>query len=135
LYYRSEKTMHLIAVISSIFGISFLSVMLINIWIFSFWICDISEVHSTSCRKFRRNKIPIHLEEQMLSHLFMKYRTDLEGVQQQEIIDSLPKAIRSSISYYLFYSMMDNVYLFKGVSKDLIFQLVIFSFWLSFDLV
>lgn len=83
----------------------------------------------------RRNKIPIHLEEQMLSHLFMKYRTDLEGVQQQEIIDSLPKAIRSSISYYLFYSMMDNVYLFKGVSKDLIFQLVIFSFWLSFDLV
>ena len=83
----------------------------------------------------RRNKIPIHLEEQMLSHLFMKYRTDLEGVQQQEIIDSLPKAIRSSISYYLFYSMMDNVYLFQGVSKDLIFQLVIFSFWLSFDLV
>ncbi|KAI5403650.1 potassium channel AKT1 isoform X2 [Lathyrus oleraceus] len=71
-----------------------------------------------------RNRVPVHLEEQMLSHLLMKYRTDVEGVQQQEIIDSLPKAIRSSISYCLFYRLMDGVYLFEGVSKDLIFQLV-----------
>ncbi|XP_058780988.1 potassium channel AKT1-like [Vicia villosa] len=71
-----------------------------------------------------RNRVPVRLEEQMLSHLLMKYKTDLEGVQQQEIIDSLPKAIRSSISYCLFYKLMDGVYLFEGVSKDLIFQLV-----------
>ncbi|KAL5074296.1 hypothetical protein RYX36_013280 [Vicia faba] len=71
-----------------------------------------------------RNRVPVRLEEQMLSHLLMKYKTDLEGVQQQEIIDSLPKAIRSSISYCLFYRLMDGVYLFDGVSKDLIFQLV-----------
>lgn len=82
-----------------------------------------------------RNRVPVHLEEQMLSHLLMKYRTDVEGVQQQEIIDSLPKAIRSSISYCLFYRLMDGVYLFEGVSKDLIFQLVMFSFCLSSDFV
>lgn len=76
-----------------------------------------------------RNQLPIRLEEQMLAHLFLKYRTDLEGLQQQEIIESLPKAIRSSISHYLFYPLVDKVYLFHGVSSDLLFQLVILSFW------
>ncbi|KAL2346750.1 hypothetical protein Fmac_000750 [Flemingia macrophylla] len=71
-----------------------------------------------------RNQLPIRLQEQMLAHLFMKYRTDLEGLQQQEIIESLPKAIRSSISQYLFYSLVNKVYLFHGVSSDLLFQLV-----------
>ncbi|KAK7352736.1 hypothetical protein VNO80_18164 [Phaseolus coccineus] len=71
-----------------------------------------------------RNQLPIRLQEQMLAHLFMKYRTDLEGLQQQEIIDSLPKAIRSSISDYLFTSLLEKVYLFHGVSSDLLFQLV-----------
>jgi hypothetical protein len=61
----------------------------------------------------------------MLAHLCLKFRTDSEGLQQQETLDSLPKAIRSSISHYLFYSLMDKVYLFKGVSNDLLFQLVI----------
>jgi len=75
-----------------------------------------------------RNQLPIRLQEQMLAHLFMKYRTDLEGLQQQEIIDSLPKAIRSSISDYLFTSLLEKVYLFHGVSSDLLFQLVIFLF-------
>lgn len=62
----------------------------------------------------------------MLAHLSMKYRTDLEGIQHQEVIDSLPKAIRSSISHHLFYSLVDKVYLFNGVSNDILFQLVIF---------
>lgn len=81
-----------------------------------------------------RNQLPIRLEEQMLAHLFMKYRTDLEGLQQQDIIDSLPKAIRSSISHYLFYSVVDKVYLFHGVSTDLLFQLVMFSSWSAMTL-
>lgn len=61
----------------------------------------------------------------MLAHLCLKFRTDSEGLQQQETLDSLPKAIRSSISHYLFYSLVDKVYLFRGVSNDLLFQLVI----------
>ncbi|KAL0410514.1 UNVERIFIED_CONTAM: Potassium channel AKT1 [Sesamum latifolium] len=48
----------------------------------------------------------------------------LRGLQQQETLDSLPKAIRSSISHFLFYSLVDKVYLFRGVSNDLLFQLV-----------
>ncbi|XP_028779283.1 potassium channel AKT1 [Neltuma alba] len=72
----------------------------------------------------QRNQLPVRLQEQMLAHLFMKYRTDLEGLQHQEVIDALPKAIRSSISHHLFYSLVDKVYLFHGVSNDLLFQLV-----------
>ncbi|WJX90213.1 RAC-alpha serine/threonine-protein kinase [Trifolium repens] len=93
-------------------------------------------VHGTSrTRKFRdtiqaassfaqRNQLPPRLQDQMLAHLCLKFRTDSEGLQQQETLDSLPKAIRSSISHHLFYSLMDKVYLFKGVSNDLLFQLV-----------
>ncbi|KAI4335782.1 hypothetical protein L6164_014392 [Bauhinia variegata] len=93
-------------------------------------------VHCTSrTRKFRdtihavssfvqRNKLPVRLQEQIIQHLCLKFRTDVEGLQQQEILNSLPKAIRSSISHHLFYNLLDNVYLFREVSKDLIFQLV-----------
>ncbi|XWS73082.1 hypothetical protein CRYUN_Cryun02cG0095200 [Craigia yunnanensis] len=60
----------------------------------------------------------------MLTYLSLKYRTDSEGVQQQETIDALPKAIRSSIAHFLFYSAVNQVYLFRGVSNDLLVQLV-----------
>ncbi|CAA0838553.1 Potassium channel AKT1 [Striga hermonthica] len=72
----------------------------------------------------KRNRLPPHLQDQMIAHLSLKYRTDSEGLQQQETLDALPKAIRSSISHYLFYSLVDKVYLFEGVSNDLLFQLV-----------
>ena len=71
-----------------------------------------------------RNQLPVRLQDQMLAHLSLRYRTDSEGVQQQETIDALPKAIRSSISHFLFYSAVDQVYLFRGVSNDVLFQLV-----------
>ncbi|KAJ8750423.1 hypothetical protein K2173_015562 [Erythroxylum novogranatense] len=71
-----------------------------------------------------RNQLPTRLQDQMLAHLWLKYRTDSEGLQQHETLDSLPKAIRSSISHYLFYSLVDKVYLFRWVSNDLLFQLV-----------
>lgn len=61
----------------------------------------------------------------MLAHLCLRFRTDSEGLQQQETLDVLPKAIRSSILHFLFYSLVDKVYLFHGVSNDLLFQLVI----------
>lgn len=60
----------------------------------------------------------------MTSHLSLKFRTDSEGLQQQEIMDALPKAIRSSISHYLFYSLVQRVYLFRGISHDMLFQMV-----------
>ncbi|CAA0814270.1 Potassium channel AKT1 [Striga hermonthica] len=93
-------------------------------------------VHGTSkTRRFRdtiqaasgfaqRNQLSARLQDQMISHLVLKFRTDSEGLQQQETLDSLPKAIRASIANYLFYPLMDNAYLFRGVSNDLLFQLV-----------
>ncbi|GAU41994.1 hypothetical protein TSUD_307000 [Trifolium subterraneum] len=112
--------------------------MLLNVALTSYLIGNMTNlvVHSTSrTRKYRdtvkaatkfahRNRIPTRLEEQMLAQLLMKYRTDLEGVQQQDVIDSLPKAIRASVYYCLFYPIMNKVFLFAGVSTDLIFQLV-----------
>ncbi|KAK4768960.1 hypothetical protein SAY86_027110 [Trapa natans] len=112
--------------------------MLFNLALTSYIIGNMSSlvVHGTNrTRRFRdtiqaashfahRNQLPNWLQDQMLAHLILKYRTDSEGLQQQETIDSLPKAIRSNISRYLFYSLVDRVYLFRGVSNDLLFQLV-----------
>ncbi|CAL0307138.1 unnamed protein product [Lupinus luteus] len=112
--------------------------MLFNLGLTAYLIGNMTNlvVHSSSrTRNFRdtiqaatsfsqRNQLPVRLQDQMLAHLSLKFRTDLEGLQQQETLASLPKAIRSSISHYLFYSLMDTVYLFRGVSNDLLFQLV-----------
>ncbi|KAL8035892.1 hypothetical protein ABFX02_12G124400 [Erythranthe guttata] len=112
--------------------------MLFNLGLTAYLIGNMTNlvVHGTSkTRQFRdtiqaassfaqRNQLPGRLQDQMLSHLCLKFRTDSEGLQQQETLDSLPKAIRSSISHFLFYSLVDKVYLFRGVSNDLLFQLV-----------
>ncbi|KAF5177803.1 Potassium channel akt1 [Thalictrum thalictroides] len=112
--------------------------MLFNLGLIAYLIGNMTNlvVHGTSrTRRFRdtiqgasdfaqRNKLPDHLREQMLAHLRLKYRTDAEGLQQQETLDSLPKAIQSSISNFLFYPIVEQIYLFKGVSKDFLFQLV-----------
>ncbi|XP_076909501.1 potassium channel AKT1-like isoform X1 [Bidens hawaiensis] len=112
--------------------------MLFNLGMTSYLIGNMTNlvVHGTSkTRQFRdtiqaassfaqRNQLPACLQDQMLAHLCLKFRTDSEGLQQQESLDSLPKAIRSSISHFLFYSLLDKAYLFRGVSNDLLFQLV-----------
>ncbi|GER45142.1 potassium channel [Striga asiatica] len=72
----------------------------------------------------KRNKLPPRLEDQMIAHLSLRYRADSEGLHQQETLDVLPKAIRSSVMHFLFYSLVERVYLFKGVSNDLLFQIV-----------
>ncbi|KAF9662465.1 hypothetical protein SADUNF_Sadunf18G0056000 [Salix dunnii] len=112
--------------------------MLFNLGLTAYLIGNMTNlvVHGTSrTRRFRdtiqsassfaqRNKLPVGLQDQMLAHLCLKYKTNSEGLQQQETLGFLPKAIRSSISHYLFYSLVDKVYLFRGVSHDLLFQLV-----------
>ncbi|XP_062216654.1 potassium channel AKT1-like [Phragmites australis] len=112
--------------------------MLFNLGLTAYLIGNMTNlvVHGTSrTRKYRdtiqaatsfslRNQLPHRLQDQMISHLSLKFRTDSEGLQQQETLDALPKAIRSSISQYLFFNLVQKVYLFEGVSNDLIFQLV-----------
>ncbi|XP_010533190.1 PREDICTED: potassium channel AKT1 [Tarenaya hassleriana] len=112
--------------------------MLFNLGLTAYLIGNMTNlvVHGTSrTRKFRdtiqaasnfarRNRLPPRLQDQMVAHLCLKFRTDSEGLQQQETLDALPKAIRSSVSHFLFYSLVDKAYLFRGVSNDLLFQLV-----------
>ncbi|XAR59332.1 hypothetical protein NMG60_11015129 [Bertholletia excelsa] len=70
----------------------------------------------------RRNQLPPRIKEQILSHLCLRFKT--EGLKQQETLNSLPKALRSSIAHHLFLPIIQNVHLFQGVSYDFLFQLV-----------
>lgn len=59
-----------------------------------------------------------------MAHLQLKFKT--VELQQDEVIADLPKAIRSSISQHLFQRTVETAYLFKGVSQDLIIQMVLY---------
>ncbi|BAT89715.1 Potassium channel [Vigna angularis] len=114
----------------------FIFYILFNLGLTSYIIGNMTNlvVHWTSrTRNFRdtvraasefasRNHLPHHIQEQMLSHLCLKFKT--EGVKQQETLNGLPKAIRASIAHHLFFPLLQRLYLFQGVSDDFLFQLV-----------
>ncbi|GAA0172043.1 ion channel [Lithospermum erythrorhizon] len=110
--------------------------MLFNLGLTSYIIGNMTNlvVHWTShTRQFRdtvneasefgkRNQLPPQIQDQILSHMCLKFKT--ESLKQQETLNGLPKAIRSSIAHYLFLPIVQNVALFHGVSSDFLFQLV-----------
>ncbi|KAL8152269.1 hypothetical protein V2J09_010029 [Rumex salicifolius] len=116
-----------------VFGICY---MLFNLGLTSYLIGNMTNlvVHGTSrTRNFRdsvksctefaaRNQLPPWIQDQMLSHICLKFKT--EGLMQQEALCALPKAIRSSIAEHLFYPVIQRVHLFFGVSHDFLFQMV-----------
>lgn len=61
----------------------------------------------------------------MLAHVTLKFKT--AELQQEEVLQDLPKAIRTGIAQHLFHETVENSYLFKGVLEDFIVQMVIFS--------
>ncbi|XP_010526124.1 PREDICTED: potassium channel KAT3 isoform X2 [Tarenaya hassleriana] len=69
-----------------------------------------------------KNRLPESMREQMLAHMQLKFKT--AELKQEEVLQDLPKAIRSSINQHLFRSTVENAYLFKGVPDGLIVQLV-----------
>ncbi|KAL8115965.1 potassium channel KAT3 isoform X2 [Apium graveolens] len=69
-----------------------------------------------------KNRLPEGLKEQMLAHMQLKFKT--AELQQEEVLEDLPKAIRSSIAQHLFHKTIENTYLFEDVSEDLISQMV-----------
>ncbi|XP_028551309.1 potassium channel KAT4 [Dendrobium catenatum] len=73
-------------------------------------------------RYARKNGLPETLRTQMMQHVRLKFKT-IE-LQQEEVLTSLPKAIRASIAQHLFQQTVDLAYLFKGVSENFIAQLV-----------
>ncbi|PHU09136.1 Potassium channel KAT1 [Capsicum chinense] len=110
--------------------------MLFNLGLTSYIIGNMTNlvVHWTSyTRNFRdnveaaqefakRNQLSPKIEDQILSHICLKFKT--EALQQKETLNVLPKAIKSSITHYLFFPLVQNISLFHGVSRDLLFQLV-----------
>ncbi|KAJ0986008.1 hypothetical protein J5N97_004364 [Dioscorea zingiberensis] len=113
-----------------------ISYMLFNLGLTAYLIGNMTNliVHGTSrSRKFReriqdasefaaRNQLPRPIEDQMISHLCLRFKT--EELKQQETLNDLPKGIRSRIAQYLFFPVVEKVYLFHGVSFDFLFQLV-----------
>ncbi|XP_022982056.1 potassium channel KAT3-like [Cucurbita maxima] len=69
-----------------------------------------------------KNRLPEGLKDQMLAHMQLKFKT--AELKQEEVLEDLPKAIRSSIAQHLFGQTVESAYLFKGISEDLIVQLV-----------
>ncbi|KAK7245678.1 hypothetical protein RIF29_40526 [Crotalaria pallida] len=116
-----------------LFGIAY---MLFNLGLTSYIIGNMTNlvVHWTSrTRNFRdtirtatefasRNQLPGHIQNQMLSHICLRFKT--EGLKQQETLNDLPKTIRSSIAHHLFFPVVEKVYLFQRASHDCLFQLV-----------
>ncbi|XP_039120071.1 potassium channel KAT3-like [Dioscorea cayenensis subsp. rotundata] len=110
--------------------------MLFNLGLTAYLIGNMTNlvVHGTSrTRNFRdtiqaasefvaRNQLPKAIENQILSHICLRFKT--EELKQQETLNGLPKGIRSSIAHYLFFPLVQEAYLFQGISYDFIFQLV-----------
>ncbi|KAL9224381.1 hypothetical protein vseg_000418 [Gypsophila vaccaria] len=110
--------------------------MLFNLGLTSYLIGNMTNlvVHWTSrtrtfrdnvraCTEFAaRNQLPPKIQDQMLSHICLKFKT--EGMKQQETLNELPRAIRSNIAQYLFLTTVQKVQLFNGVSHNFLFQLV-----------
>ncbi|PNT70143.1 potassium channel KAT2 isoform X2 [Brachypodium distachyon] len=69
-----------------------------------------------------RNQLPAQIRDEMLAHICLRYKT--EELKQKETLDSLPKAIRSSIACHLFLPVLEKIHLFHGVSFTCMLQLV-----------
>ncbi|XP_048562445.1 potassium channel KAT2-like isoform X2 [Triticum urartu] len=78
-------------------------------------------IHAAS-RFAARNQLPEQIRDEMLAHICLRYKT--EGLKQKETLDSLPKAIRSSIACHLYLPVLEKIYLFHGVSFTCRLQLV-----------
>ncbi|KAJ8533583.1 hypothetical protein K7X08_006907 [Anisodus acutangulus] len=110
--------------------------MLFNLGLTSYIIGNMTNliVHRTGCTRIfrdkveaaqefaKRNQLSPRIQDQILSHICLKFKT--EALQQKDNFNVLPKAIRSSIAHYLFFPIVQNISLFQGVSRDLLFQLV-----------
>ncbi|KAL5203513.1 hypothetical protein ABZP36_014465 [Zizania latifolia] len=68
-----------------------------------------------------RNHLPPRLKQQILAYMCLKFRA--ESLNQQQLMDQLPKSIYKSICQHLFIPVVENVYLFKGVSKEVLLLL------------
>ncbi|KAM5574453.1 potassium channel AKT2/3 [Rosa sericea] len=69
-----------------------------------------------------RNHLPPRLKNQILAYICLRFKA--ESLNQQQIIEQLPKSICKSICQHLFLPTVEKVYLFKGVSMEILLILV-----------
>lgn len=70
-----------------------------------------------------RNHLPPRLKDQILAYMCLRFRA--ESLNQQELIEQLPKTICKSIRHHLFLPTVEKVYLFKGVTREILLLLVV----------
>ncbi|KAK6945623.1 Cyclic nucleotide-binding domain [Dillenia turbinata] len=69
-----------------------------------------------------RNRLPQRLKEQILAYMCLRFKA--ENLNQQGLIEQLPKSICKGIAQHLFMPVVEKVYLFKGVSREILLLLV-----------
>ncbi|KAG8368796.1 hypothetical protein BUALT_Bualt15G0084000 [Buddleja alternifolia] len=69
-----------------------------------------------------RNRLPPRLKDQILAYMCLRFKA--ESLNQQQLIEQLPKTICKSIQQHLFLPTAEKVYLFKGVSREILLFLV-----------
>ncbi|PWA93437.1 potassium transport 2/3 [Artemisia annua] len=69
-----------------------------------------------------RNRLPTRLKEQILAYMCLRFKA--ENLNQQQLIEQLPKAICKSIRQHLFLPTVEKAYLFQGVSREILLLLV-----------
>nr|POE49765.1 potassium channel akt2/3 [Quercus suber] len=63
-----------------------------------------------------RNRLPTRLKEQILAYMCLRFKA--ESLNQQHLLEQLPKSICKNIFQHLFLPTVEKVYLFKGISKE-----------------
>ncbi|GMY05161.1 potassium channel AKT2/3 isoform X1 [Fagus crenata] len=69
-----------------------------------------------------RNRLPPRLKEQILAYMCLRFKA--ERLNQQHLIEQLPKSIFKGICQHLFLPTLEKVYLFKGISMETLLSLV-----------
>ncbi|XP_073000464.1 potassium channel AKT2 [Typha latifolia] len=68
-----------------------------------------------------RNHLPPQLKQKILAYMCLRFRTEI--LNQQQLMDQLPKSICKSIYEHLFLPTVKEVYLFNGVSREVLLLL------------
>ena len=69
-----------------------------------------------------RNRLPPRLKEQILAYMCLRFNA--EKLNQQQLIEQLPRSIYTSICQNLFLPTVEKVYLFNRISREILLHLV-----------
>ncbi|KAF5733502.1 potassium channel AKT2/3 [Tripterygium wilfordii] len=69
-----------------------------------------------------RNMLPPRLKDHILAYMCLRFKA--ESLNQQHLMEQLPKSICKSICQHLFLPTVEKVYLFKGVPREILLLLV-----------